>query len=81
MTLPGFIASDRLGGHELRRRAAGHQRGGDDDVGARDLRRERVALRLLLLLGELARVAAGGLRVRAALDLEELRAERLRPAP
>ena len=81
ITLPGFMRVDGLRGDELRRRAAGHERGGDDDVGARDLRGERLALGLLLLLRQLARVAAGRLRVGRALDLQEPRAERLRPAP
>ena len=68
---------DGLGGDQLRRGAAGDERGGDDDVGAGDLDLQRLALVRLLLLGELAGVAGLGGRVGHALDLEELRAQRL----
>ena len=56
---------------------------GPAQCGERDLSRaqeqdrEQGPLLLLLLLGQLARVAAGGLGVGGALHLEELRAERL----
>ena len=66
-----------LRGHQLRRRAPRHERCGDDHVRARDLGRQGVALRLLLVLRQLARVAAGRLRVGGPRDLEELRPERL----
>ena len=71
----GLHALDRLGGDQPRRRAAGHERGGDDDVEALDRVGQRLLLLGLLLVGELARVAA--LAGRLDPEVEPLGAERL----
>ena len=71
ITEPGFIACDHVGRPQLRRRPAGDQGGGDDDV---DLRRELAELGELLLaeLGAGGRgIAAGGGPVLRLLELEE----------
>ena len=73
----GLHLRDGLGGDQLRRRAAGDERGRDDHVGLADLDRSAPRAGLLLLRRELAGVAALGLGVADALDLEELRAQRL----
>ena len=75
MTRPGLHALHRLGGHQPRRRAPGHQRGGDDDVEALDRVGQRLLLLGLLLVGELARVAA--LARRLDPEVQPLGAERL----
>ena len=71
ITEPGFIACYHVGRPQLRRRPAGDQGGGDDDV---DLRRELAELGELLLaeLGARGRgIAAGGGPVLRLLELEE----------
>ncbi len=78
ITDPGFMPFDGLGGHEPRRRAAGHERGRDDHVEALDRVGQRLLLARALLLGQLARVAALAAGLEA--EVEPLRAERLRPA-
>ena len=77
ITLPGFISSTAVAGISFGAGRPGHERGRDDHVRLAHLHRQRVALDLLLLGRQLARVAARGLRVAEPLDLEELRAQRL----
>ena len=79
------VDDDRAGRHrrhrglgdEQRRAAAGHLRGGDDDVVLGDVAGQLVLLGLLLLGRERAGVAALAGRAGHGGELEELRAERL----
>ena len=67
---------DRRGRDQLRRRAAGDERGRDHDVKGRDLALERLLLAPLVLVGQLLRVAALGLLADDA-EVEEAGAEAL----
>ena len=53
MTLPGFMRPHHLGGDELRRRAAGNEGGGDDEVGGLDPLGDELALAALVVLAHL----------------------------
>ncbi len=71
---------DHVGGDELRRGAARHERGRDDDVAAGDVLGEQLALQPLGLVGLLLRVAAAALAGLGQLDLEEAWRRGSRPA-
>ena len=78
ITEPGFMFLTACSVTSSGARPAGHGGGGDHGVHLADLLGEQLALLLLLLVGELARVAAGGLGVlEAHVELEEAGAERL----
>ena len=66
-------------GDQARRRPAGDQRGGDDDVLLGDMAGDQLGLRLLIFLRHLGGVAAGALALdaRDILDEDRLGAERL----
>ena len=63
MTEPGFIDFTISSVTRTGRALAGDERRADDDVGLRDVRGDGLRLLLLVLLGQLLRVAAGRLRV------------------
>ena len=71
----GLHALDRGARDDARRAASRHRRGGDDGIGDGDARVEHFLLLALLVLRELARIAAGALGRDAGVD--ELGAERL----
>ena len=77
MTLPGFMRLHHLGGDQLRRRLAGDQRGGDDDVDFLGLLGEHLALGLLEALAHHLGVAAAAGAFFLVVDLDELAAQRL----
>ena len=78
ITEPGFMFLTACSVTSSGARRPGHGGGRDDRVHLADLLGEQLALLLLLLLGQLAGVAAGGLGVlEAHVELEEAGAERL----
>ena len=83
MTEPGFMDSTIARRDELRRRPAGDQRRGDDDVLLGDVGGDELGLLGLVLRRHLLGVAAGGLGLLEllVLDGDELGARGSRPAP
>ena len=84
--LAGEIDDHRSGSHRLhgfridqpRRRLAGNERGGDDDIGLESTLVNELPLALDVLLAQLFRVAAGILRLfRVHVELDEGRAQTL----
>ena len=79
MTEPGAHRLDHVGADEARRRAAGNQRGGDDDVLFGDMRGDEVGLLRLVGVRHFLCVAARGFSLLEllVLDGDEFRPERL----